>query len=192
MLLVWVYAVLAGNVWLATMLRRGTTLLRGTTVLAVQVSFVVAQTAWLGAAAVNVRSGVRGGPAGTYAPFEAMIVDPELRAGSIVLACFAALMLASLTFRDRWLLSGFDETGFCNVVEPSLRRLRIPFEREPGGYALSLGTGAARITYRRFGVGRALVRFERSGAGEKKLDLVRSLLAKRFEPVVPRPRIRFD
>jgi len=165
------HAFLLAGAWAASSVRRETTVLRGGTVLVVHALLLTLQVVLVVAAA---------------------LASVGSAAGLVALAWFAALSAAALPLRDTWLLSGFDDVRFVSLLEQSLGQLRIPFERDPSGYVLTLGTTRARVAIRSLGATRAVVRFESYGTPPKKLGLLRSLLAKRLGRLVPRPRVRFD
>jgi len=106
----------------------------------------------------------------------------------------AALVLtlgtvASAVVRDWWYLSPADTKVVGTVVDESLGRLRFDATAEADGWSIRAGGVDGRLTLRDLpGPGVALR--IRSEEPSPKVDLLRRLLAKTFEPLVPRLSIR--
>lgn len=107
------------------------------------------------------------------------------------LVFFGVAFVASYVYRDWWLLSNYDAERIRDLVEESLRRLRLEFELDGSGYALRSGSTAGTITLHALPAHRGLMRVRADGEAPK-IALLSSLLAKRFEPLVPRLRIRLN
>lgn len=106
------------------------------------------------------------------------------------LVVFPLVFLAAFRFRDRWIVSRFDETRMREVLEHSMEQLRIPFERQSWGYALRMSSGRAEIRVRPLPWARAVIRIG-DESRSRKIALLRTLVGKRVGRLVPRPRIRF-
>ena len=108
---------------------------------------------------------------------------------SAALVVFLIAAAVSYRGRDWWLLAGYDPAGLRAMVEEAGRRLRIDCDPRPDGYALASKASVGSITVRELPAGGALVKVA-SEEEAPKIELLSSLLAKQFEPLVPRVRIR--
>lgn len=96
---------------------------------------------------------------------------------------------ASARLRRWWYLSPCDVATARAIVEESLSRLRFEAQPAQDGWTIRSGDVEAALTIRPLpGPGVAL--HLHSGGASPKVDLLRALLVKRFEPLVPRARIR--
>lgn len=105
-----------------------------------------------------------------------------------VVAFWAVSLACSIPIRERWILVHYDPRATAELLEAALTMLLIPSERTGPRYTLKLGDRPAIVTVRRIVPGIALLTFVAQG-GHKKMQLLRALLAKRFQPVFPRPTI---
>jgi len=103
-------------------------------------------------------------------------------------AIWLAVLTAALAARPCWVFLWFDPKGFAAEVEASLRMLLIAFVKTEAGYTLHLRNGDVYMQLRA-GPGRTAVLKFRQGRKDKKADLLRSLLKKRFDPLFPRLKI---
>ncbi|MBZ5619985.1 MAG: hypothetical protein LAQ69_14870 [Acidobacteriia bacterium] len=99
-----------------------------------------------------------------------------------------AVLAAALAARPRWFFLWHDPEVFANVVEGSLRMLLISFIKTEAGYDLKLRDGNVYLELRAGPCRTAVLRFRQSQENRKG-DLMRSLLRKRFDPLFPRLKI---
>ena len=102
------------------------------------------------------------------------------------LAFWSIVVLASWTVRSWSLVVGLRRPDVLEAIEGCLARVRLAAESSPQGFRIG-GTGRAAISLRDLPGRCVLVRFH---GRHRKLDLARSLLAKRFRGVVPRLRVQ--
>jgi len=121
----------------------------------------------------------------------ASAVDPARRhvVVPLPLVAFQVVALgAAWAVRGWWLVVGADATAVGATLERCLGMLCAPFERAGDAYLVPLAAGRLRVVVRRAPAGAAVVTF--SGAtGHRKAALLRTLLAKQFDPVVPTVKI---
>jgi len=158
------YAALLAAGWIVATLRREMTMVRVSSLLWLTVGFLV----------VDLARQVAGWG------------EPAVL-GSAVLA---VALVAWFSLRRWWWFGRFDEVEVRDALERSMDQLRIAFERHAWGYTLRTKAGDAQAYLKRL-PGRygafCLVGDRQSG----KVSLLRSLLAKRFARLLPRPHIRF-
>lgn len=164
---VWVVGYLAATLGLvaAAALRRKPILLQGRSLLALTLLFVV-----LSAAAA---------------------VDPARRQAVVPLplVAFQAVALgAAWAVRGRWLVVGADPAAVGATLERCLGMLCASSERAVGAYVVPLADGPLYVALRPAPGGATLVTF-RGATGHRKAALLRALLAKQFDGVVPRVKI---
>lgn len=186
MALRWVvgYLLIIG-VWAVIIVRRpGPTLWRGSSIVGLNLLFVLALTAsviWRGSA-VSDRDG------STYW----CCLSPGLLVFALVLIVIAALL------RKTWVLLRIGEADSIVVLERCFRQTRSSPRRVDGGYAVQCGEAEMHVTVlpNVMNLGGALVRFPGQrvrfvgGGKSKKAALIRSLFTKQFHASVPTPRFR--
>jgi hypothetical protein len=104
-------------------------------------------------------------------------------------AIWLALVTGASAVRPLWVFLWFDPKKFAADVESSLRMLLISFVKTDGGYRLQLRNAVVEMQLRAGPGGTAILKF-RQRQKQKKADLLRSLLKKKFEPLFPRLKIR--
>ncbi len=162
--LIAVYVGVLVLMWILSELRSESTLLKGSSALALNGIF-------LGAEALRL---IRG-PRGNF---------------SMSLVVFGLATASAFLLRDWWLLSRFDVNETRAVVELSLRQLRIAYVPEGTGYSIRAKSTAGAIELRPLPTRRAAMRIT-SEAPAPKVTLLRSLVVKKFGRLVPRPHLRF-
>ena len=167
--LVWIVGYLAAVVGLvgAAALRRRPILLKGSSLLPLTLLFVVLSTV--------------------------AVVGPARRLGAVLLPMVAFQLVAlgaAWAVRGQWLVVGADAAAVASTLERCLGMLCAPFER-PGraeAYVVPLADGPLRVALRPAPAGATIVTFAGATA-HKKAALLRALLAKQFDGVVPRVKI---
>jgi hypothetical protein len=91
--------------------------------------------------------------------------------------------------RNRWVLWGLDQGSARGLLENRMRMLMIDFVRVTDGYALPLANGRAAIRLSSFSRRSTILNLGGS-AQRGKLPMLRTLVAKGFRPVYPRPVIQ--
>lgn len=82
-----------------------------------------------------------------------------------------------------WLLN-YDSTVAANRIERSLQMILIPFQKIPGGYAITVGPTPGQIRLYRTGpIGAILFT---GGKRQRKITVLRSLIIKSFRGVIPK------
>ena len=118
-------------------------------------------------------------------------VDPARRQVVVPLPLVAFQVVAlgaAWAVRGRWLVVGADPTAVGATLERCLGMLCAPFERAGDAYVVPLANGPLRVVVRRAPAGAAVVTF-RGARGHRKAALLRTLLAKQFDPMVPRIKL---
>lgn len=164
---VWIAGYLATTLGMvaAAALRRKPILLKGSTLLALTLLFIV-----LSAAAA---------------------VDPARREAVVPLPLVAFQVVAlgaAWAVRGRWLVVGADAAAVGATLERCLGMLCASFERAVDAYVVPLADGPLHVALRPALAGATLVTF-RGATGHRKAALLRALLAKQFDGVVPRVKI---
>jgi len=161
----WIVAYLAIlMVWALIILRRkGPTLWKGRSLVALNLSFVAAS---LGLAFLY------GASLGTsFILFDAVLIAIAVLAG------------------DRWLLIGIEQADSAAVLEKCFTRTRLSHTREGDAYTVNCGGEALSVNMRPTFLHLVNVRFD--GADKaKKAQLVRNLFGKQFGNSFPTPRFR--
>jgi len=158
------YAILLAAGWILAALRREMTMVRVSSLLWLTAGFLVAD----------------------LARHVAGWGEPSVL-GSVLLAVALVLWFR---LRRWWVIGGFDEAEARAVIEGSMDQLRLAFERHGWGYALRTKAGEGQADLKRLPGkhGAFCLVGDRQSA---KVLLLRSLLAKRFARLLPRPHIRF-
>ena len=143
-------------------LRRRPVLLRGRTLLAFTVLFAVASTA----ASVTATGSV---------PAALLVFE-------------VAALAAAWGARGRWLIVHATPEAVGAAVERCTRMLCASVERAGDAYAVPLAGGALRLTVRRASRQAAVVAFA-GATRQKKAVLLRRLLAKQYDGVLPRIKL---
>jgi hypothetical protein len=161
----WIVAYLAiVLVWAIIVLRRrGPTLWKGRSLVAVNISFVV-----ISAAVVLLRG-------------------QALGAGLI--AFDLVLILVALAMRDKWLLLGISRADSGAVLERCLTQTRASSVRRDDGYVVSCGSAEMLVTIRP-GISQLVGVSFTGGSGSRKAALLQKLFCKQFHSSFPTPRFR--
>ncbi len=161
----WIVAYLAILlVWALIILRRrGPTLWKGRSLVALNIGFVLVSTAVLFLRGQSIGAGF--------------------------LAFDLALILVALLIRDKWLLLGISHADSAAVLEKCFTQTRASSVRRDDGYMINCGGAEMSVTIRP-GISELLgVRFT-GGTGSRKAALVRKLFCKQFHNSLPTPRFR--
>jgi hypothetical protein len=164
---VWIAGYLAATLGLvaAAAFRRKPVLLKGSSLLALTLLFVALSAA---AAAGHAR-----------------------RSGTVLLPLVAFQLVAvgvAWAARGQWLVAGAGPAAVGATLERCLGMLCASFERAADGYVVPLADGPLRVALRPALGGATVVTF-RGATGHRKAALLRTLLAKQFDPVVPRVKV---
>lgn len=153
-LLVWALIILG---------RRGPTLWKGRSLVALNIAFVVVSTAVI------------------------LLRGQSLGAGLI--AFDLALMLVALAVRDKWLLLGISHADSAAVLEKCFVQTRTSSTRRGDGYVINCG-GAVMIVKIRPSISQLLGVSFTGATGSRKAKLVQKLFCKQFHSSFPTPRFR--
>lgn len=99
-------------------------------------------------------------------------------------------LLISIVLRSKWMLFRYDANGVSTILEESMSRILMPFEKSEQSY--TLGKDPANQALLRIFViipKFAIMSFETRGR-VRKVEVLRDLLNKRFNGIFPRPVIR--
>jgi hypothetical protein len=100
-----------------------------------------------------------------------------------------ALLLASAAVaRNAWLLLHVDLTEIDLILKKCFTQTRAPYSKTPAGYSVSAGGGEMSVAITSMVAGYT-VRLT-GNTDSKKAQLIRSLIAKQFQPSFPSLRIR--
>jgi hypothetical protein len=160
----WIVAYLAILlVWaLIVLRRRGPTLWKGRSLVALNIAFVLVSSA---------------------------VLLRRQSVGTGFVAFDLVLILVALLVRDKWLLLGISHTDAASVLEKCFTQTRASSIRRDDGYVINCG-GAEMFVTIRPGVRELLgVRFT-GGTGSRKAALVQKLFCKQFYNSLPTPRFR--
>jgi hypothetical protein len=164
-LLPWIVAyLLILLVWALIILRRpGPTLWKGSSLVAVNIAFVL-----VSAIVVFVQRGTL---------------------GSGLIAFYVVLIIIALLLRQKWFLLGIDHTDSAAVLERCFVQTRATSARRDDAYVIQCG-GAEMVVLIQPATARMMsVQFS-GGGTSKKAVLVRNLFCKQFHGSFPTPRFR--
>jgi hypothetical protein len=99
-----------------------------------------------------------------------------------------AVVVSSLGWRA-WIVFHVSDPALRTIIETRLRRVLVDFAIIPDGYRLSLPSGAAVIRIQRPLSAIATLTFDGPWQ-QNKLRVLKAFLAKSFDPVIPRLRIK--
>lgn len=152
------------SLWAAIILRRrGPTLWKGRSLVALNIAFVAVSTV--------------------------VIVSRDQTLDAGVIAFALVLLVAALVMRDKWLLFGISHADSARVLEKCFSQTRASAVRRDDGYAVKCGETEMIVTIRPTFIRLLKVQFN-GGAGSKKAMLVRDLFGKQFHNSLPTPRFR--
>ena len=151
-------------VWAMIILRRrGPTLWKGRSLVALNIAFVLASTA---------------------------VVLPRGQSPSAGLITFdIALIVVALLMRDKWLLLGISHADSAAVLQKCFAQTRTSSTRRDDGYVINCGGAEMLVTIRPAGSQLLGVSFT-GGTGSRKAELVQKLFCKQFHSSFPTPRFR--
>lgn len=151
-------------VWaLIIMRRRGPTLWKGRSLVALNIAFVLVSTAVV------------------------LMRGQSLGAGLI--AFDLVLIVVALVVRDKWLLLGISHADSAAVLQKCLAQTRSFSTRRDDGYVINCGGAEMSVTIRP-AVSRLLGVTFTGGTGSRKAELVQKLFCKQFHSSFPTPRFR--
>ena len=109
---------------------------------------------------------------------------------NFVMIGFACIVTISFLFRKNWLLFKYSPLKTSAIVEDSLSRILIPFQKTEEGYTLQLTVGGNTcLRLANFWPNCAIIVF----VGDwrtKKVEVLKNLLKKSFSGIFPRPVIK--
>lgn len=143
--------------------RRGPTLWKGRSLVAVNLAFVLVSTAVI------------------------LLRGQTLGVGLIALDL--VLILVALAMRDKWLLLGISHADSTAVLQKCLTQTRASSVRRDAGYVVNCG-GAEMFVTIRPGLRQLLGVSFTGGTGSRKAALLQKLFCKQFHSSFPTPRFR--
>jgi hypothetical protein len=151
-------------VWALIILRRrGPTLWKGRSLVALNFAFVLVCTAVV------------------------LLRGQSLGAGLI--AFDLVLIVVALLVRDKWLLLGISHADSAAVLQKCFAQTRTSSTRRDDGYVINCGGSEMYVTIRP-AVSRLLGVAFTGGTGSRKAELVQKLFCKQFHSSFPTPRFR--
>lgn len=161
----WIVAYLAILlVWALIILqRRGPTLWKGRSLVALNIAFVLVSTA-------------------------VVVLRGQLFGGGLI-AFDLVLIVAALAMRNKWLLFGISHADSAAVLQKCLTQTRASSVRRDDGYVVNCG-GAEMFVALRPGLSQLLGVSFAGGTGSRKAALLQKLFCKQFHSSFPTPRFR--
>ena len=154
LILVWAFIILR---------RRGPTLWKGRSLLALNIAFVLVSTA--------------------------VVLLKGTTPGAGLIAFDLVLIVVALVVREKWLLLGISHADSASVLERCFTHTRATSVRRADGYTVLCGGAEMAVIIQPTVLELVSVRFT-GGADSKKAVLVRGLFCKQFHRSFPTPRIR--
>jgi hypothetical protein len=108
-----------------------------------------------------------------------------------LLIFLATILALGLAIKDKWFLLRHSPEKTFEVVEACLAMVLMPFTKTPTGYDLELADGKARISFHGLFPGIAIMDFYGKWQ-QKKVEVLRALLKKRFGSIFPKITIRLN
>jgi hypothetical protein len=143
--------------------RRGPTLWKGRSLVALNIAFVLVSTAVV------------------------LLRGQSLGAGLILFDI--VLVAVALVVRDKWLLLGISRADSAAVLEKCFTQTRSSSTRRDDGYVINCGGAEMSVTIRP-SISQLLGVSFTGGTGSRKAELVQKLFCKQFHSSFPTPRFR--
>ena len=120
----------------------------------------------------------------------AAAITGRLAENSVMIELLGAFLLVSILLRNKWLLFRYDPSGVPMILEESMSRILMPFEKLGQGYRLGKDPANQAllhivVIFPKF----AIMSFKARGR-IRKVEVLQDLLNKRFNGIFPRPVIR--
>jgi len=121
----------------------------------------------------------------------ALYVIGNLSFDLTIFVVFSAVIIFPLFFRNMWIVIGGSGVFAKNMIESSIHTVLLDFHNRGKEYRIPLRDGELRINVQSTFLGNSFIGFSGS-TKQKKVVVLKALLAKKFNLIFPRLVIRLN